>query len=235
MNGVMCGRGRLRAGLALPGGVGGERAAGGDIFADTDKNHGRLEAVGWKLDATKFGVPKTKFYVEPEESAEDKQVLVIDSKKATGCILYDLSDKVDLQKTPIMRWRWRVKTLPDGADGRDEDKDDQAVAIYIGTNALLGKRSIAYRWETDTPKDYAGEVKYAGGLMRVKYFVVENKETPAGEWVTEERNVAEDFKAAYGSVPKKFAISVCGNSQYTKTDTRAEIDYIEFVAKSDQK
>lgn len=227
--------GLLTAALAFTGVLAAESAAWRENFADTEKKDGRLEAVGWKLDATKFGVPKTKFYVEPEESAEDKQVLVIDSEKATGCILYDLSDKVDLQKTPIMRWRWRVKTLPDGADGRDEDKDDQAVAIYIGTNALLGKRSIAYRWETDTPKDYAGEVKYAGGLMRVKYFVVENKETPAGEWVTEERNVAEDFKAAYGLVPKKFAISVCGNSQYTKTDTRAEIDYIEFVAKSDQK
>ena len=43
------------------------------------------------------------------------------------------------------------------------------------------------------------------------------------------RNVAEDFQRIYGVVPKAFALSIIGNSQYTRSNTIAEVDYIEFV------
>ena len=42
-------------------------------------------------------------------------------------------------------------------------------------------------------------------------------------------NVAQDFKRIYGRIPKKFALSVIGNSQYTHSNTVAEIDFIEFL------
>ena len=35
--------------------------------------------------------------------------------------------QIDLNKTPRMRWRWKALVLPEGADGRNETLDDQAV------------------------------------------------------------------------------------------------------------
>jgi len=47
--------------------------------------------------------------------------------------------------------------------------------------------------------------------------------------VVEERNIAADFKKAYGEVPTEFVVSVAGNSQYTQTRGLGEVDYIEFL------
>lgn len=45
----------------------------------------------------------------------------------------------------------------------------------------------------------------------------------------EERNIAEDFKKAFGFIPKEFVLSVGANSQNTKSESLAFIDYIEFL------
>jgi len=161
-------------------------------------------------------------------TTEKKNVLVIDADKATATIIYDLSKKVNLKNTPVMRWTWRVKSLPAGADGRVDGKDDQAIAIYIGSGTFTQK-SIAYRWETDTPKGYEASTSYGGGLVSVKWFCVNNKTDSLDKWVTLERNIAEDYKKAYGFIPEKFAITIAGNSQYTESHTVGEILEIEFV------
>jgi len=157
-------------------------------------------------------------------------VLVVHADRSTGGIICNPSEKVDLAKTPIMRWRWRVLNLPKGGDGRVAAKDDQPVALYIGTNGgWFKKQSIAYRWECETPKGYTGEVSYGGGIVQVHFFTLCDKSIPVGEWRTESRNVAADFQKAYGFVPKEFALSIMGNSQYTGSNTRAEIAFIEFL------
>ena len=107
--------------------------------------------------------------------------------------------------------------------------DDQPVSIYVGTSdGMLKKKSIAYRWENLTPQGFEGKTSYAG-ILTVNYITMRDHRTPNGEWVTEERNVAEDFKRVYGKVPSEFAISIIGNSQYTQSNTVAEVDFIEFL------
>ncbi len=177
--------------------------------------------TGWKFEGAKWGVPKTLCQIKDS-------LLVVTSNRATGGII--ISPKVDLNKTPVMRWRWRVRKYPTDADGRDPKRDDQAVAIYVGmSGGMVSKKSIAYRWETVTPVEFEGSAVYGGGIVEVHYIVMRNQNTPAGEWVTETRNIAEDLKRIYGKIPTEFAISVCGNSQYTKSNTIAEVDFIEFL------
>jgi len=206
-------------------------ASGGDEyridFNDTEKKFGKDFPRGWEERASKWGVPTTQFYVQKKGKEE---YLVVDADNATGAILFDVYRFVDLNKTPIMRWRWRVKALPPGADGRNPDKDDQAISVYVGFGNLV-RKSVAYRWETETPTGSTGNIVYAGGLVRVAWQCVNNKKSPIGEWVTLERNIAEDLKNAYGEIPKEFVVSVGGNSQYTKSHTIGEIDYIEFLPK----
>jgi len=136
-----------------------------------------------------------------------------------------------LQETPFLKWQWRVKTLPKGADGRNKKMDDQAIGIYVGTGSLLNNKSVSYRWDTDTPKGAEGNCVYGRGVIKVKWFTLRNAEdAKEGRWFTETRNVAEDFKKAWGFYPKKFYLSVSCNSQYTGTRAIADLDWIKFIS-----
>jgi hypothetical protein len=181
--------------------------------------------ANWTL-KSKPGTPISEFSVVRKD--DNNSVLFVKSDRASGTILRDMSGEIDLTKTPVIRWRWKVKSLPPGADGRYDGKDDQAVAIYVGTG-LIRQESIGYRWETETPKGFSGDCSYGAGFVKVKWYCVRNKTDATGKWYIEERNVAEDFKNAYGYIPKKFAISVVSNSQYTNSKVEAELHWIEFI------
>ena len=181
--------------------------------------------ANWQDEGSKLGVPET--LSQATKTSDGTTVLRLTCNKSTGGVI--VAPKVNLNKTPIMRWRWRILNYPKGADGRDPKKDDQPIGIYLGMeDGFLKKKSLAYRWEDLTPKGFEGQVTYAR-ILTVHYITMRDNKTKAGEWVTETRNVAEDFKRVYGKVPKKFALSVIGNSQYTKSHTVAELDFIEFL------
>ena len=176
--------------------------------------------AGWSVEGKKWRVPVTQCTVK-------NSILEVKCDKSTGGIAMAIKN-VDLTKTPVMRWRWRVISYPNGADGRPGGKDDQPIAIYLVMKSGFSQQSLAYRWEGLTPQNYVGKTKYAG-VLTVNFFVMRNQDTKAGEWITEKRNVAEDFKKYCGKIPTEFGISINGNSQYTKSNTVAEIDFIEFI------
>ena len=189
---------------------------------------------GWEVHGTIWGTNETCFELENQKEnkapvASVLGVLKVFADKGTGALFCEVYKYVDLKKTPIMRWRWYVNKFPKGGDGRKSDSDDQAIAIYIGANDWMVKKSISYRWETETPKGLEGNVSYGGGTVKVKWFCLRNKKTGTGKWVTEERNIAKDFKKAFGFIPKEFILSIGANSQNTKSESLAFIDYIEFL------
>lgn len=184
-----------------------------------------------RLEGTRFLVPKTKFYIADEPTASDGKVLVVEAPKATGVLMS--APKVDLKKRPILRWRWRVVRSV-GLRPDAKEPDDQAVVLYFGDGTLLKQRCVGYRWERNTELGKSGLLSYVGGMMTVKFFCVRNRETPEGEWVVEERDVIQDYIDAFGKEPNEyFILSVGANSQYSGSQTRAEIDFVEFVPRSE--
>lgn len=175
------------------------------------------------------GKPGTATATFEAASADGAQVLLMKADRATGSLMIPVKG-IDLNRTPILRWRWAVTTLPAGADGRDPKKDDQAIGIYIGSGGMLSRKSVAYRWETDTPVGAEGDARYGAGVVRIRWFALRNKDGGTNAFVVEERNVAEDYRKAFGKVPDEIALSVSCNSQYTGTKAAAMLDWIEFVA-----
>ena len=107
--------------------------------------------------------------------------------------------------------------------------DEQAAAIYLGTGGTLEFKSLSFRWETDTKVGAEREFTYGGGMVKVRSYCVRNQSVPLDEWQIEERNLAEDFRNAFGeALPEQYVIGVGANSQYTKSHTFAEIDWIEL-------
>jgi hypothetical protein len=200
-------------------------AAGSEDSAGGWREDFSKQPPGWEI-RRKPGVPLADFNVEPAEEAQDG-ALGMTAIDASGMFATKL-EHVDLRRTPILRWRWRASVLPAGADGRDSDRDDQAIAIYVSTGNVLRQKSISYRWETDTPVGSEGEATYAAGIVKTKWFAVRNKKD-IGSFFVEERNVARDFERAFGFVPEEVNIGVTCNSQYTGTSAAAELDWIELV------
>jgi len=115
---------------------------------------------------------------------------------------------------PVLSWKWKVTRLPDGGDFRKSNADDQAAQIFL---AFSNRKTIAYLWDTTAP---AGSVENASGIpfVSVKAIVVRSGPNDAGRWITETRNVLEDYKALYGDEPPVLAgIRIQINSQHTAT------------------
>lgn len=136
---------------------------------------------------------------------------------------------IDLEKTPILRWRWRATVLPQGADGRDPKKDDQAIGLYISAGSRFKQQAIAYCWQTQPPAGAEGMVQSAR-ILTVKWIALRDESHADGKtFFIEERNLAEDFKKHFGYMPARIGIGISCNSQYTGTRSEAQLDWIEFV------
>ena len=189
---------------------------------------------GWRQHGAVGVGRKTLFTIVDEPSAVNCKVLAVEAKNSSGFLIFRLPG-LDLKKHPYMRWRWRVvrkvkqPAEPAGKpDAQTVEPDDQACVIYIADGGQMNQKCVGYRWEHSTKVGVSRMINY-GGVRKVLALCLRNAETPPGEWMEEERNVLEDYRKAFGRAPSaRFAIIIGGNSQHTNSDTRAEIDYIEF-------
>jgi hypothetical protein len=186
----------------------------------------RTQPSGWEI-RRKPGADLATFHIEPAKDGHDGALVMV-ANNQSGMFATKL-ETVDLRRTPILRWRWRATVLPTGGDGRVHERDDQAIAIYVSTGGILRQKSIAYRWETNTPVGTQGDSTYAAGIVKAKWFALRNVQDK-GSFFVEERNVARDFERAFGFVPEEVNVGVTCNSQYTGTSAAAELDWIELVA-----
>lgn len=113
---------------------------------------------------------------------------------------------------PVLSWKWKVTKLPQGGDFRKSNADDQAAQIFL---AFSNRKTIAYIWDSTAP---AGSVEDTCGIpfVSVKTLVVRSGPDQAGRWITETRNVMEDYKTLYGDEPPVLSgIRIQINSQHT--------------------
>ena len=179
------------------------------------------------------GIPfvrKTDFFIATEPSAENGRVMVVDARRSSGLMMTD--PQVDLRRFPILHWRWRV-VRPIDWKSVSKEPDDQAGVIYVGTGTYVRQDAVCYSWESRTRVGEVKRIIYNTGLINILRRCLRNHSTPTGEWVEEYRNVAADFEAAFGKplVGRRLILSVGGNSQHARKNTRLEIDYIEFIPK----
>lgn len=174
-------------------------------------------------------IPKVKFYTVAGDKYPDDCRIVIESNKASGLLI--CYPDVDVKKTPIMRWRWRLRQALD-VDNKEE-QDEQAVVLYVGDGNSFRQRTVAYRWEGCPEIGSRSDKIYSAGAVKMGAICMRNKHTPVDKWVTEERNVRQDFKSFFGDEMEKCGIAIGANSQYSKQLSVAEIDYIEFLTEEE--
>jgi hypothetical protein len=152
---------------------------------------------GW-VKRQSWGSPNYDFTIV--ENAGHK-VLHLKSAGDSSSIHKEIKGKVKLKETPFLEWTWKATVLPQGADSRKSATDDQAAQVYVTWPRFpeaVRSRIIGYIWDTTAP---AGEVLKSQKTGTVTYVVMRSGAADVGKWITERRNVREDFRKIYGEEP----------------------------------
>ena len=179
---------------------------------------------GW-TSGQSWGLPKHDFTVEEDHG---RRVLHLRSEGDSSMITKEV--KVNLKATPILEWRWKVLTLPTGADARSKHTDDQAAQLYVVWPRFpreFRSRIIGYIWDTQAPQ---GLVVKSEKTSTVTYIVVRSGPAELGKWLTERRKVVEDYKQIYGEAPENpGAVSVAIDSDDTNSSAESFFGAIIFT------
>lgn len=112
----------------------------------------------------------------------------------------------DLSRCSEIAWSWAVTKIQPSADLRVKERDDVAASIFLlfGDPGFLSNPepvpTLRYVWTNERhSQDTVVDNPYMPGVVRS--IVVRSGDVGLGSWRHERRNVAEDFKRAFGSAP----------------------------------
>jgi len=144
---------------------------------------------------------------------------------------------IDPKEYPIIHWQWKVSNILKGGNVAKKEGDDYPARIYVtfqydsGKVGLFGKAkyeaakliygrypplgALNYIWESRAPVGTTVPNPYTDQAYMI---VVESGPTKLNTWMTEERNVYEDYKRAFGEEPPM----ISGVAIMTDTDNTGE-------------
>ena len=175
---------------------------------------------GWELTVNK-GEPQLQLVQD-----DGKQALRMRSDQAS----FSLQKKIHiaLQASPFLVWDWKVTELPKGGDFRRSGSDDQAAQLII---AFSSSHFLSYIWDSTAPK---GMIAAASAPLFKKIFavVMQSGTQGLGAWITERRNLIDDYKQAYGEEPEAIeGVRIQINSQHTQSRAESYWHSIAVMAK----
>jgi Protein of unknown function (DUF3047) len=180
---------------------------------------------GWK--GQNWGSPKYDFTIVNDEG---RKAIHLKSANDGSTVSKEIKGKVNLKETPFLEWSWKVTVLPKGGDSCRKATDDQAGQIFVVWPRFpeaVRSRIIGYVWDTTQPVEKMCKSEKTG---TVTYVVVRSGAAELGKWITERRNVVEDFKKAYGEAPDDpSAVSFAIDSNDTNSTAESFMGPIVFT------
>ena len=144
---------------------------------------------------------------------------------------------VDAKAWPALAWSWKVERPVAKGDVTRKSGDDYAARVYVtfrvppeklspfermtrsAARAMFGDdvpdTGLAYIWDSRAPPGTIVPNPYTD---RVRMIVVESGSSRAGRWLSYERDIAADYRAAFGTDPPP----VSGVAIMTDTDNTGE-------------
>jgi hypothetical protein len=156
------------------------------------------------------------------EQIAGRRVLHLKSRDEHSTIARDITGKVNLKETPILEWTWMAANLPTGGDLRGKGTTDMAAQLYVvwpRFPALVRSRIIGYVWDATTP---AGTIVKSQKTGTVTFVVMRSGSEDLGKWLTESRNVAEDYTTIFGEFPDDpgaITISIDSNDTHSMAES----------------
>jgi hypothetical protein len=180
--------------------------------------------AGWK--GQSWGSPKYDFGIVANDN---HKVLHMRSVNEGSTISKEVKGQVNLKETPILEWTWKVTALPKGGNSCKKATDDQAAQVFVVWPRFpeaVRSRIVGYVWDSTVP---AGTMCKSEKTGTVTYVVVRSGPADLGKWLTERRNLAEDFKKIYNDdVEPPAAVSVAIDSNDTNSTAESFMGAILF-------
>lgn len=187
---------------------------------------------GWKpLTFEKIPTPTRYTLVKDNDTVVIK---AISERSASGLIR---QITIDPKEYPLVQWRWKVANVLRKGDVTKKEGDDYPARLYITfaydsekvgiferakyemARLIYGQypplNAINYIWASRAP---IGTIVPNPYTDRVMMIVVESGTDKLNQWVTEERNIYEDYRRAFGEEPPK----ISGVAIMTDTDNTQE-------------
>ena len=183
--------------------------------------------AGWTAYATLGGRPAYDFSLVEDEG---RRAIRLRSHDDHSTIAREIH--VDLEATPILEWRWKIVELPASADVRQRATSDltgHLLVVWPRFPEMVRARLIGYAWGTSEP---ANSVLRSRKTGTVTFVILRSGADGLGRWVTERRDVVEDYRKIYGERPenpKVIALSIDTNDTHSRAE--ALIGSIVFTSR----
>jgi hypothetical protein len=155
---------------------------------------------------------------------------------------------MNMNATPVLCWRWRIKATISQADMRRKDGDDYAARVYVSfklpessmgfglraklalARAIYGKdlpdAAINYVWDNLQPK---GTERANAYTDRAQMLVLRSGDADAGRWVWERRNVKQDVVRLFGEGARVVQLALTADTDNTLQSAQAGFADFHFV------
>ncbi len=198
----------------------------------------------WKIEHLNAKYPPTRYALRRWDG-----VVAIEAQADKSMALLTRPVAVDLKKTPILCWQWRIDAPVASADMNRRSGDDYAARVYLtfsvppeqlglGTRAQLAlARSIYGDQVPDAALNYVWDNIHPVGTLqdnaytdRTRMLVLRSGPGKAGVWVQERRNVRKDFQLAFGDVGGQLGgLAIASDTDNTGEKAHAGFADFRFV------
>lgn len=140
--------------------------------------------------------------------------------------------KVDLNKTPVLNWSWKIDAQLKGLNEQSKQGDDYAARVYVIIDGGLfpwNSKALNYVWSSNQVRG----ATWGNAFLpkNAKMMAVKGQQDRAGVWQYEKRNVKLDFKKLYGkNLSKIDAVAVMTDTDNSKRKVTASYGDIFFTA-----
>jgi hypothetical protein len=199
----------------------------------------------WRVEQIDPRVPATLYTLRQWDGVNAVEAR---ARKSMALLARPLS--IDLAKTPILCWQWRIDAPLVNADMSRKSGDDYAARVYLtfaippaqlsyATRAKLALgRSLYGDQLPDAALNYVWDNRHPVGTLqdntysdRARMLVVRSGAASAGRWVSERRNVLEDFQRAFGPLDKQLqALVLASDTDNTGEEAHAGFADFRFVS-----
>jgi len=177
---------------------------------------------------------------------QDGSCLKAESDSSASGIIY--RQEFNVYDYPKVRWRWKIDNVYNKGDAGKKSGDDYPIRVYIIFKYDPEKASFVQKIRYGLAKKIYGEYppqsslnyiwanrKHAEKIVtnpyasEAKMIILEAGAEKAGQWVTEEADILQDYKKAFGaSAPPVASIAIMNDSDNTGESSVSYVDYIEL-------
>ena len=159
-------------------------------------------------------------------SVDGRQVLKASSEASASALYRTI--QVDLVKTPILHWSWRVDAVDPRLNPREKAGDDFPARIYVVKKGLFPwqTKALNYVWANEKSEHAFWPNPFTGSAVMIP---VQAGQEGLGRWHSQQVDVVADFQRVFNlSVDEIDGVAIMSDSDNGKGSTTAYFGELFF-------